>query len=91
METNRITINGVDHSVEDLTEQEKHLLARTQECQRRVAEAEFAHGREVAALECISKLLVESIQKRTEEDAEAQPENISSSKPIMGSPAMTVN
>ena len=90
MENNCITINGVDHSLEDFTEQEKNILRRVQECRQRVADAEFAHGREAAALEWISKLLVDTVEKRIQE-AGVEGENISSGAPIVGSPAMTVN
>lgn len=88
MENNKVTINGVDHSVEDFNDQEKLLLSRIQECRNRVNEAQFSYQREVAALEWISQSFVQAVEER-----QKQPESndLITDEPDVGSPAMTVN
>ena len=91
MENNKVTVNGVDHSIEDLTAEEKILLQRVYECRKRVADAEFEHGREHAALEWITKSFIDVMEKRVKKEAQSNVDDVSSGAPSLGKPTMTIN
>jgi len=91
MEDNKVTINGVDHSIEDLTDNEKALLDRVNQCRRLAADAEFAHAKEAAALEWISNAFIKAVEDRVKEAEQSKPEDIDAGEAFVGSPTMTVN
>ena len=61
--TNKVTINGVDHSIEDLTDNEKALLERVQECRKLTADAEFAFAKESNSLEWITNSFIKAVER----------------------------
>jgi|13_taG_2_1085334.scaffolds.fasta_scaffold02163_6 hypothetical protein len=88
---NKVTINGVDHSIEDLTDNEKALLNRVEECRKLMADAEFAYAKESAALEWIQNTFVKTVEKRVKAAQESKPEDVTAGGVSVGSPSMTVN
>lgn len=91
MEDNKVTINGVDHSIDDLTDNEKALLDRVNQCRRLTADAEFAHAKEAAALEWITNAFINAVEGRLKEAEQSKPEDIDAGEAFVGSPTMTVN
>ena len=89
--TNKVTINGVDHSIEDLTDNEKALLERVQECRKLTADAEFAFAKESNSLEWITNSFIKAVEERLKSTEESKPEDIEAGEVFVGSPAMTVN
>ena len=91
MEDNKVTINGVDHSIDDLSDNEKALLDRVNQCRRLAADAEFARAKEAAALEWITNAFIKTVEDRVKEAEQSKPEDIDAGEFFVGSPTMTVN
>ena len=64
---NIISINGTDYKQDDLTDQQRYMIAQIKDCQVRTQQAQMSYDRERAALDAFTNALVQSLEAQTEE------------------------
>tara|TARA_R110002020_G_scaffold115294_8_gene265137 strand:- start:4 stop:228 length:225 start_codon:yes stop_codon:yes gene_type:complete len=69
--SNVITVNGKDHNVEDLTNEQKLLLSHVQDLDRKVAQAQFDMDQLAMGREAVVQRLVNEIENPTADDKAA--------------------
>ena len=62
-----ISINGTDYKQDDLTDQQRYMIAQIKDCQARTQQAQMAADRERAALDAFTNALVKSLEEQPEE------------------------
>ncbi len=69
--SNVITVNGKDHNVEDLTNEQKLLLSHVKDLDRKVAQAQFDMDQLAMGREAVVQRLVNEIENPTADDKAA--------------------
>ena len=64
---NIISINGTDYKQDDLTDQQRYMIAQIKDCQSRTQQAQMAADRERAALDAFTNALVQSLEEQPKE------------------------
>ena len=65
-EENIISINGTDYKQDELSDQQKYMIAQIKDCQTRTQKAQMAADRERAALDMFTNALVKSLEQPEE-------------------------
>mgnify|MGYP003144627526 CR=1 FL=1 len=69
MSENSIEINGVQHDVDSMTDEQKYFISQIQDLQKRASQLRFSMDQLTVAQDVFTQNRVSSLEKETEEAA----------------------